>query len=82
MEDLFCQFVDKDVDFTSLVNHGAKVIDVRENTPDPEKIAAPIIACCTSGARSQKFSEELKAKGYEVYNGGPCRSLKSKLGWL
>lgn len=42
--------------------------------------ARPVITVCASGMRSEAARRTLKAKGYEVYNGGSWTSLKSKLG--
>jgi phage shock protein E len=39
----------------------------------------PVITCCASGMRSGSAKSILKAKGYEVHNGGGWSSLKSKL---
>jgi rhodanese-related sulfurtransferase len=39
----------------------------------------PVITCCASGMRSGSAKSILKAKGYEVHNGGGWTSLKSKL---
>lgn len=38
-----------------------------------------IITCCASGMRSGSAKSMLKAKGYEVHNGGGWASLQSKL---
>jgi phage shock protein E len=39
----------------------------------------PVITCCASGMRSGSAKSLLKAKGYDVHNGGGWASLKSKL---
>jgi rhodanese-related sulfurtransferase len=39
----------------------------------------PVITCCASGMRSGSAKSLLKAKGYEVHNGGAWTSLQSKL---
>lgn len=39
----------------------------------------PIITCCASGMRSGSAKSMLKAKGFEVYNGGSWMSLQHKL---
>jgi rhodanese-related sulfurtransferase len=39
----------------------------------------PIITCCASGMRSGSAKSLLKAKGFEVYNGGSWMSLQHKL---
>ncbi len=39
----------------------------------------PVITCCASGMRSGSAKSILKAKGYDVHNGGGWTSLKSKL---
>jgi rhodanese-related sulfurtransferase len=38
-----------------------------------------IITCCASGMRSGSAKSMLKAKGYEVHNGGGWASLQSKI---
>jgi phage shock protein E len=38
-----------------------------------------IITCCKSGMRSGMASSTLKAKGLEVYNGGPWNVLNHKI---
>jgi rhodanese-related sulfurtransferase len=38
-----------------------------------------IITCCASGMRSGSAKSMLKAKGYEVHNGGGWTSLQSKI---
>ena len=40
----------------------------------------PVITCCASGMRSGSAKSMLKAKGYEVYNGGGWSGLGRKLG--
>ncbi len=39
----------------------------------------PVITCCASGLRSGSAKSMLKAKGFDVYNGGGWNSLQSKL---
>ncbi len=39
----------------------------------------PIITCCASGMRSGSAKAMLKAKGFEVYNGGSWMGLQHKL---
>jgi rhodanese-related sulfurtransferase len=39
----------------------------------------PVITCCASGMRSGSAKSILKAKGYDVHNGGGWTSLKAKL---
>lgn len=39
----------------------------------------PVITCCASGIRSAQAKGMLKAKGFEVYNGGGWMSLQRKL---
>jgi rhodanese-related sulfurtransferase len=39
-----------------------------------------VITCCASGMRSGSAKSLLKAKGYEVHNGGGWQSLGHKLG--
>ena len=39
----------------------------------------PVITCCASGMRSGSAKSMLKAKGFDVHNGGGWNSLKSKL---
>lgn len=39
----------------------------------------PVITCCASGMRSGSAKSMLKAKGFDVYNGGGWNSLQSKL---
>ena len=39
----------------------------------------PVITCCASGMRSGVAKGILKAKGFEVYNGGGWTSLKGKI---
>ena len=41
-----------------------------------------VITCCASGMRSGSAKSLLKAKGYEVHNGGGWQSLGHKLGKL
>jgi phage shock protein E len=38
-----------------------------------------VITCCASGMRSGSAKSMLKAKGFEVHNGGGWNSLQSKL---
>lgn len=38
-----------------------------------------VITCCASGMRSGSAKSLLKAKGYDVHNGGGWTSLQSKL---
>jgi rhodanese-related sulfurtransferase len=38
-----------------------------------------IITCCASGMRSSSAKSLLKAKGYDVHNGGGWTSLQAKL---
>ncbi len=38
-----------------------------------------IITCCASGMRSGSAKSMLKAKGFEVYNGGAWTRLRSRL---
>jgi len=39
----------------------------------------PVITCCASGMRSGSAKSMLKAKGFDVHNGGGWNSLQSKL---
>ncbi|MFN3939052.1 MAG: rhodanese-like domain-containing protein [Chitinophagales bacterium] len=39
----------------------------------------PVITCCASGMRSASARSILKAKGYEVFNGGSWDALALKL---
>ena len=39
----------------------------------------PVITCCASGMRSGSAKSMLKAKGFNVHNGGGWNSLQSKL---
>lgn len=41
-----------------------------------------VITCCASGMRSESAKSLLKARGYEVHNGGGWQSLGYKLGKL
>jgi phage shock protein E len=41
-----------------------------------------VITCCASGMRSGSAKSLLKARGYEVHNGGGWQSLGHKLGKL
>lgn len=43
---------------------------------DKEK---PIIACCASGVRSGSAKRILKSSGFQAYNGGAWRILKTKI---
>lgn len=39
----------------------------------------PVITCCASGMRSGSAKSMLKAKGFDVHNGGGWNSLQNKL---
>lgn len=39
----------------------------------------PVITCCASGNRSGSAKSMLKAKGYQVTNGGGWRTLQNRL---
>lgn len=44
-----------------------------------KKAGKPVITVCRSGMRSGMAASTLKAKGIEVYNGGPWDSLQAKI---
>lgn len=88
------------VNFKSLVEEGALILDVRTtqefggghikgsvNMPLNSlgsQIAKlnkdkTIITCCASGMRSASAQSLLKAKGFNVYNGGGWRGLQQKI---
>lgn len=62
-------------------------IDSSINIPLPElnkklnKLdkSKPVITCCASGVRSGSAKNILKSSGFEAYNGGSWRVLKSKI---
>ncbi|MBN9292780.1 MAG: rhodanese-like domain-containing protein [Flavobacteriia bacterium] len=50
-----------------------------QNSLSKIKKDKPVITCCASGMRSASAKNILKAKGYEVHNGGGWASLQSKI---
>lgn len=52
---------------------------VQQRLEEIKKLPQPLILCCASGIRSAQAKGMLKAKGFEVYNGGGWMSLQRKL---
>jgi phage shock protein E len=87
-------FASRQLDYPTLIGRGAVIIDVRAHVKNALNIPLveiqnhfvklkrnekPIIACCSSGARSGRATKILIDAGIETYNGGSWTQVKNAL---